>query len=110
MTVQVAITILSSFVTLILGDKTISQTGWVDASTIPNYSTSRVNVPSTQTPYVVGISIPDTLPTSADINAIGLQSIYIEGDQAVVNGFSMYGIRVFGHTKDIQMIIILLRM
>lgn len=87
--VQAAITIEAglSDVTLILGDHTISQVG---AGTIH------------QTPYVVGILVPDPLPSSTDPNAIGAQSIYIQGDQAIIDGFSMYGIRVFAHTYDIR--------
>lgn len=88
-TVQAAITIQAglSDVTLILGDHTISQVG---------------SGTSGQVPYVIGILVPDPLPTSTDPNAVGAQSIYIEGDQAIIDGFSMFGIRVFAHTYDIR--------
>jgi hypothetical protein len=86
-TVAAAITIASSNVTLLLGNYRISQPG----AGSPN-----------QTPYVIGILIPDTIPTNTSTSAIGLESIYISGDQAIIDGFSMYGMRVFGHTYDIQ--------
>lgn len=88
--VQAAITIKSSNVHLHLGSHTLSQ--FVPAN------------PSQQTPFVVGILIPDADPTNPDPNARSLQSIYITGnDQAVVSNFSMYGIRIFAHTYDIRL-------
>lgn len=39
---------------------------------------------------------------STDVTPIGYDSIYINGDVAIIDGFSMFGIRVFGHTDDIQ--------
>ena len=87
--VQAAITILSSDVFIDLGLHTLKQAG--EGS-------------STQVPYVIGILIPDPLPGSSDVNAIGLQSIYIKGDDpAIIEGFSMYGIRIFAHTYDIRL-------
>ncbi len=90
--VAAAITIKASPVTLNLGNHRLSQFG-VD---------QRGNVAPTQTPFVVGILVPDMLPADADVNGIGLESIYITGDHAIIDGFSMYGIRVFGHTADIR--------
>ncbi len=88
-TVQAAITIRSSNVVVLLGDHRLSQAG---AGT------------STQIPYCVGIVIPDVIPNDPDINSIGLQSIYIKGgDPAIIDGFSMMGIRVFGHCYDIRL-------
>lgn len=58
---------------------------------------------TTQTPYVIGILVPDPAPTSTDPNFVGAQSIYIQGDQAIIDGFSMFGIRIFGHTRDIRL-------
>jgi len=169
-TVQSAITIASSNVNLMLNNHRLSQAG-----VHPDGS-----VDSTQTPFVVGILVPDVIPnatlgtvqsvavtaggtgyTSAptvaftggggtgatavatvtggvvtgiqvtnggsgytsnptvlvtgvgtgatavanifSIDAIGLESIYISGDQAIIDGFSMYGIRIFAHTADIQL-------
>ncbi len=85
--VVAAITIASSNVNLILGDHRLSQAQSGSAS---------------QSPFVIGILIPDVIPTNSDTSAIGLQSIYITGDQAIIDGFSMYGVRVLGHTYDIQ--------
>jgi len=88
-TVTAAITIASSNVILLLGDHRLSQAG---AGT------------SSQSPFVVGILVPDVLPTSSNPNAKGLESIYIiGGDQAIIDGFSMYGVRVFAHTYDIML-------
>lgn len=87
-TVIAAITIASSNVNLILGDHYLGQAG---AGT------------SSQSPFVVGILVPDVIPASTDVNAIGLQSVYINGDQAIIDGFSMYGVRIFGHTYDIRL-------
>jgi parallel beta-helix repeat protein len=92
-TVVAAITIRSSNVNLILGDKRLSQFG-----VNPDGSVS-----GTQRPFTVGILIPDVIPTATDQNAIGLESIYIDGDRSIIDGFSMYGIRVFAHTYDIQL-------
>jgi len=170
-TVQAAITIASSNVNLMLNNHRLSQSG-----VNPDGS-----VNSTQTPFVVGILVPDVIPnatqgtvqgvvvtnggsgyTSAptvaitggggtgatavalvangivtsiivtnggsgytsnptvalsggggsgaigvanifSISAIGLESIYISGDQAIIDGFSMFGIRIFAHTGDIEL-------
>lgn len=58
---------------------------------------------SLQTPYVVGILVPDPQPTNSDPDFVGAQSIYIQGDQGIIDGFSMYGVRIFGHTYDIRL-------
>lgn len=99
-TVVAAITINSSNVTLILGDHYLGQAGAVDPSAIPTYPAT---TPSSQSPFVIGILVPDVIPTNTNVNAVGLESIYISGDQAIIDGFSMYGIRVFGHTNDIRL-------
>lgn len=57
---------------------------------------------SKQIPYVIGILVPDPDPANLDVNYVGAQSIYIEGEQAIIDGFSMYGVRIFGHTQDIR--------
>jgi parallel beta-helix repeat protein len=57
---------------------------------------------STQIPYVVGILVPDPDPTNPNPNFVGAQSIYIQGDQGIIDGFSMFGIRIFAHTYDIR--------
>ncbi len=88
-TVQAAITIRSSNVVVLMGDHRLSQAG---AGT------------STQVPFVVGILIPDTIPNDPFDSTAGLQSIYIKGgDPAIIDGFSMYGIRIFGHNSDIRL-------
>jgi hypothetical protein len=85
-TVQSAITIASSDVKLELESYRISLEG-VDESG---------NVTSAQKPYVCGILIPDQ-PDHP------IQSVTIAGgDNAIIDGFSLFGIRVFGNTKDIQ--------
>lgn len=88
--VQAAITIKAgvSNVILNLGNHRISQKG---AGT------------SFQTPYVIGILVPDPAPGASDPNFIGAQSIYIQGDQGIVDGFSMYGVRIFGHIADVRL-------
>jgi parallel beta-helix repeat protein len=90
--IQAAITIMSSDVFLDLGAHTLSQAG---AGT------------STQVPYAIGILIPDMIPNSTNTSALapgGLQSIYIKGDDpAIIEGFSMFGIRVFGHVYDLRL-------
>lgn len=86
-TVQAAITIIASNVQLNFGCHTLRQF-------VPEN-------PSTQVPYVVGIVVPDTIPNDPNINAVGLQSIYITGDRGIIQDFSMMGIRVFAHTYDI---------
>lgn len=58
---------------------------------------------STQTPYVVGILVPDPDPTNPNPEFVGAQSIYIKGDDAIIDGFSMYGVRIFAHTSDIEL-------
>lgn len=84
-----AITIKSSNVTLDLGKHTLSQ--FIPAD------------PSKQVPFVVGILVPDLAPTNSDPNNPALRSIYIQGDQnALVANFSMFGIRVFANTFDVQ--------
>ena len=99
-TVQAAITIKSSNVFLELDNQLLTQ--FVPAN------------PSAQIPFVVGILIPDPLPDptsptqpnvvipNGNINAIGLESVYISGDAAVISNFSMYGVRIFAHTSDID--------
>lgn len=89
-TVQAAITIQAgvSDVILNLGNHRISQVG--------------VNT-NTQTPYVIGILVPDPNPGTNDPNFVGAQSIYIQGDQAIIDGFSMYGVRIFGHISDVRL-------
>jgi len=57
---------------------------------------------SSQVPYVVGILVPDPAPNSLDPNFVGAESIYIKGDDAIIDGFSMFGIRIFAHTSDIR--------
>lgn len=88
--VQAAITIKKgvSNVILNLGNHRITQVG---AGT------------STQTPFVVGILVPDPNPSNTDPNFVGTESIYIQGDQAIIDGFSMYGIRIFAHIDDIRL-------
>lgn len=88
--VQAAITIKPgvSNVVLNLGNHRISQKG---AGT------------SLQTPYVIGILVPDPAPGASDPNFIGAQSIYIQGDQGIIDGFSMYGVRIFGHIADVRL-------
>lgn len=56
---------------------------------------------SSQVPYVIGILVPDPDPTQAP-DFVGAQSIYIKGRNAIIDGFSMFGIRIFAHTSDIQ--------
>lgn len=58
---------------------------------------------SDQVPYVIGILVPDPDHTNPDPNFVGAESIYIVGRNAVIDGFSMYGVRIFGHTRDIQL-------
>jgi len=88
-TVRAAITITSSNVQLIFGSHRLSQKG-VDQSG---------NVDPSQVPYVCGILIPDQ-PENP------IQSVYISGDDennGIIDGFSMFGIRVFANTDDIQL-------
>lgn len=86
--VQAAITIRSSDVFLDLGAHTLSQAG---------VGTSN------QVPYAIAILIPDLAPGNTDKDFIALQSIYIKGDDpAIIDGFSMYGIRAFAHVYDLQ--------
>ena len=92
-TVQAAITIRASNVNLLLNNHTLSQFG----------VSQEGNVSPKQYPYVVGINVPDVIPSSTDINAVGLESIYINGDQGIINGFSMMGISIFAHVKDIRL-------
>ncbi len=93
-TVQAAITIKSSNVNLNI-NYPLSQAG-VDA---------QGNVSSTQWPYVVGVLVPEApnVINNPDVNAIGYESIYIGGDQGIINGFSMQGISIFGHVADLQL-------
>lgn len=96
-TVIAAITIASGNVNLILADKILQQSG-INPDGTAN---------ATQRPYTVGILIPDPAPTRisgspADVNYIGYQSIYINGDEAIIDGFSMFGIRAFAHLEDLQ--------
>ena len=89
--VQAAITVMSSDVIIQLGSHTLSQAG---------------EGTSTQVPYCIGILVPDVIPNSTNTSALapgGLQSIYITGDQAIIEGFSMYGMRIFAHTYDIRL-------
>jgi len=88
--VQAAITIKAgvSNVILNLGNHRITQAG---AGT------------SSQTPYCIGILVPDPAPSNTDPNFVGAQSIYIQGDQGIIDGFSMYGVKIFAHTQDIQL-------
>lgn len=85
--VQAAITVRSSDVVVDLNGYHLSQ--FVPAN------------PSEQVPFCIGILVPDPLPTDADINAVGLESVYILGNHGVISDFSMYGVRVFAHTSDI---------
>ena len=99
-TVQAAITIMSSNVTLNFNGKELSQ--FVPAN------------PSAQVPFVVGVLVPDVLPdptspTAPNVvvpanntTAIGLESVYIVGNDGIVSNFSMYGVRIFAHTSDIE--------
>lgn len=85
-----AITIKAPNVTLDLGSHQLSQ--FVPAN------------PKEQVPFVVGILVPDLAPTNPDVNFEALRSIYITGsDRAIINGFSMFGVRIFAHTSDIQL-------
>lgn len=88
--VQAVITIAPgvSNVILNLGNHRISQAG---------------SGTSSQTPYVVGILVPDPAPSSSDPNFIGAESIYIQGDQGIIDGFSMYGVRIFSHIFDVRL-------
>lgn len=88
-TVQAAITILSSDVFIELGSHRLSQ--------------ARAGS-SDQVPYCVGIVVPDMIPNNPDVNAVGLRTIHIEGDSlngANIEGFSMVGIRIFAHVRDV---------
>lgn len=58
---------------------------------------------STQTPYVIGILVPDPDPTNPDPEFVGAESIYIKGDDAIIDGFSMYGVRIFAHIYDVML-------
>jgi parallel beta-helix repeat protein len=98
-TVQAAITIKSSDVKLYIKDS-LSQCKGSLASSLPNYTGA--NKPSSQVPYVVGILIPDPMPENSNVDAVGYESISITGNQAAIDGFSLYGIRVFAHTANIQ--------
>ena len=86
-TVQAAITVLSSNVQIKFGCHYLKQ--FVPAD------------PKTQVPYVVGIVIPDIIPNDP-VDAVGLESIYITGDQGIIADFSLMGIRAFAHIQDIQ--------
>ena len=86
--VQAAITIKASNVQLDFGCHKLSQF-------VPSN-------PSAQVPFCVGVLVPDPLPLSTDINAVGQESVYITGDRGIISDFSMFGIRVFAHTKDIR--------
>lgn len=85
-TVRTAITIRHSNVTLLMNDKRLRQKGM-------NY---QGDVSLTQRPFVTGIHIADALQN-------GLESIYVEGDQAQINGFSYCGIRIDGKAHDIRL-------
>lgn len=86
--VSAAITIASSNVTLLLHHYTLKQH-------VPKN-------PSDQTPFAIGILVPDLAPTNTDTNYIALESIHIIGKEATISDFSMFGIRVFGHVADVQ--------
>lgn len=58
---------------------------------------------SNQIPFVIGILVPDPDPANLDSDYVGTESIYIKGDQAIIDGFSMYGVRIFAHISDIQL-------
>ncbi len=58
--------------------------------------------PSDQVPFGVAILVPDLAPNNSDLNFPAIQSVYIQGDNAIISDFSMYGIRVMAHTSDIQ--------
>ncbi len=98
-TVQPAITINSSDVTFSFNGYRLSQAGGALGANIPAYNGT--NIPSSQTPFVVGIYIPDVIP-NANVNAIGLESIYIEGGNGTIDGFSMWGIYCLGHVADLK--------
>lgn len=100
-TVQVAITIAGSNIRLMCGNRRLSQAGSTLGANVPAYT--GVNNPSSQTPFAIGILIPDLMPTSTDVNQVALESIYIEGDQAIIDGFSMAGIYCQGHVADVRL-------
>ena len=87
--VQAAITVLASNVQINFGCHILKQ--FIDPEN-----------PKSQIPYVIGIVVPDTLPNDPNINSVGLESVYISGDTGIISDFSMYGIRVFAHTRDIK--------
>ena len=84
--VAAAITVLSSNVIIKMGDHRLAQFTPAD--------------PKQQMPYVVGILVPD-LPAS-NPQAKPIESVYLEGDQAIIDGFSMFGVRIFANTFDIR--------
>lgn len=89
-TVQKAITIKSSGVNLAFNGYTLSQAGVNEQG----------NVSSSQTPFAIGVYIPDILLTGATVNNVGLESMSVTG--GTINGFSMFGAYVAGHNYDIQ--------
>jgi len=64
-TVVAAITIMSSNVTVLLGDHVLKQAGIDDQG----------NVSPTQNPFVVGIVVPDILPFQVDVAGTGVGSV-----------------------------------
>ncbi len=100
-TVQAAITITTSHVLLNFNGYELSQF-------VPEN-------PSEQTPFVVGVLVPDPLPNATEptqpnvvvtnpltTKLVGQSSNYIVGGDGVISNFSMYGIDVFAHVADIE--------
>ena len=92
-TVQAAITIRASNVRLSLGTHRLSLDG------VGFYH----NILQSQVPFVCGIVIDDLLPTSPDINAVGIDTVHIDGNEAVIEGFSMVVICARAHVRDLRM-------
>lgn len=86
--VQSAITIQASNVTLDLGCQSLCQVVPTD--------------PSTQVPFCVGIYVPNAEPGNPDPEATPRESVYICGEKAKIKDFSMFGIRVKGHLRDLR--------
>ena len=99
-TIRAAIAIKSSDVRLIIKHSTLVQAK--SYSFVPPYTGVNVNNPKGQIPFVSGIYIPDPLPNDPNTYAVGYNNIFIDGDEAVIRGFSQFGISAAAHIANLD--------